>query len=185
MPDLHVVGETDGERDLWPIVDASAPDVVIAEIDLREGSAFTIARELRRRGLHTKLMVLAHAQAHETVARAFACGALGFARKDDTFVEVIAGLRQVLRGERHLSSRVSPSLLEQHDVGAFDSLSPRELEIFDLVVRGRSTKEIAGELHIAIKTVETHRTKINRKLRTHSPADLVRVAVRHGRALAG
>ncbi len=130
------------------------------------------------------------------VAHALAAGAAGYALKDQSADAVIEAIRTVARGQKYLSPRISRFGLDDElhqrgngsengngKVGAggpVDALSPREREVFDLLVRGLSNDAVATRLCISVKTVETHRAHILKKLTLHSIADLVRFAARNG-----
>jgi DNA-binding NarL/FixJ family response regulator len=127
------------------------------------------------------LMISGHAVS-DYVARAFAAGALGFVLKSQPKREIVDAIRRVAAGERYLSPQI-PLPSGDAAVGGFEQLTRREHEIFDLTVRGRNNRTIAALLYISVKTVETHRTRIYRKLGAHSVGELVRIAARNGMAL--
>jgi two-component system response regulator NreC len=113
------------------------------------------------------------------VAEAFKSGAEGFAIKSDGVDELLVAIRRVMSGRRYLPpSLEDPEAAEGR--GTFDELSLREREIFNLVVSGYTNQRMADELFISVKTVETHRSRINRKLRVHSTAQLIRLAALNG-----
>ena len=111
-------------------------------------------------------------------------GASGYALKSQPTDEILDAIRAVLAGERYLAPRLPRAhvddLVAAKTAGPFDKLSPREREIFDLLVRGQTNDRVAAQLHISVRTVETHRQNIMDKLRAHSIVDLVRLAARHG-----
>ncbi len=181
--DLRVVAETGCARQALARSEALAPDVAVVDISLAGQSGIEAARELRRgRPALQVLMLTMHAH-DEHVLRAFAAGATGYVLKNDPGTVIMDAIRTVGRGERFLSPLLSTSVLARRDPAArqpLELLSRREREVFDLVIQGYSTRAIARALFIAPKTVETHRTNINRKLSAHSSADLVRLAARAG-----
>ncbi len=176
--DLCVVAQADDESAACRLAEERSADVVVTEIHLTHGSGVSLARELRRRCTRVRAIVLTTVPCPEYAARSLAAGALGFALKIDRFGTVAEAIRAVHGGHGYVSPHVAT--LEHGGESPLASLSPREREVFDLVVRGFTSKEIAASLVIARKTVETHRTKINRKLGAHSPVDLLRIAHRHG-----
>ncbi|APR86916.1 Putative two-component system response regulator [Minicystis rosea] len=161
-----------------------APDVVIVDVGHGPGDRLATTREALHRCHACRVLALAGAPDEDLSTRAFAAGASGFARKDQDAAEVVAAIRAVAGGERY----VAPGTSDPRDGTArpattpacLADLSPREREVFDLVVQGRSNRGMAERLRISIKTIEAHRTSINRKLSAHSTADLVRLAARHG-----
>jgi two-component system response regulator NreC len=128
-----------------------------------------------------------HAE-EELVAQGLSAGALGYALKHQPANQVLDAIREVARGQPYLCSRISRFVVEDHlrlrrgepaTSGPCDALSPREKEVFDLLVRGFSNQLIANQLHISPKTVETHRAHVLKKLRLHSMVELIRFAALH------
>lgn len=183
QPDLEVVGEAADARQGYGVVESSRPDVVVLDLSLPGTDGIAAARELKRRAPTGKVLVLSmHAEA-ELAAQALKAGAAGYALKNQPSQTVVAAIRQVARGERYIAPEIEPYLPEKpaadDAAGPIGTLSLREREIFALLVRGFTNRAIAQELCISIKTVETHRTHIHRKLNVHSVAELVRFAARH------
>jgi two-component system response regulator NreC len=122
------------------------------------------------------------------VSRAFAAGVSGYAVKTQAPEEILDAIRTVARGETYLAPKFSHLFAHQSDTrrapvvsnSPLEELSRREREIFDLIVRGFTNEGMAGTLSISVKTVETHRSHINRKLRVHSTGELIRLAALHG-----
>jgi DNA-binding NarL/FixJ family response regulator len=127
------------------------------------------------------VLVLTMHRTPDHVVRAFAAGASGYALKEQDALEVIDAIRAVAAGRRYLAPAIRPGVLEGADHQShLEELTVREREVFDLILQSRSNRDIAGYLCISVKTVETHRAAINRKLGAHSTADLVRIAARLG-----
>jgi DNA-binding NarL/FixJ family response regulator len=189
---ISVVGEASTARDVYPLVEREKPDLVVADLMLKDTDGVSVAREMARRGLSTKTLILTvHANAL-FVRDAFEAGVSGYALKEQPLAEIIAAMRMTVSGERYLSPRLGPIPLPRTRTGAgdrsayagLDQLSRREREIFCRIIEGLSSREIATSLCISLKTVETHRSHINRKLGVHSPAELIRLAALKG-LLAG
>jgi DNA-binding NarL/FixJ family response regulator len=186
--DMQVVGEASSAREGYAVVDAAGPDVILVDIALPGVDGLTATREILRRHPRGKVLVLSMYAADDYAAQALAYGATGYALKDQPAEQVIEAIRSVAQGIVYLAPRLSRPTVEElagartreGADGPLAELSTRERQIFDLVVRGFSNEGIAGELCISVKTVETHRSRINKKLNVHSSADLVRYAVRHG-----
>ena len=142
------------------------------------------AREILRADPSTKILILTMHAVHEYVLQAFASGVQGYALKDQPIEEVLAAIAAVAAGERYLAPSLPKALTEARKPGGMQSdlhgLSPREREIFDLAVRGYTNEGIGQYLGISVKTVETHRAHVNRKLGVHSAAELIRFAARRG-----
>jgi two-component system response regulator NreC len=185
-PSLEVVAEAGTAQDAWRAADEQRPDVTIMDLFLRGESGISATRELCRRQRGARVLFLTAVDNPCFVREAFAAGARGYALKEQTADEIVGAIRVVAGGLRYLPPRFDPELLgnPRQDApadGLFGQLSAREREIFDLVVAGHGNQRIASELFISIKTVETHRARINRKLGVHSGVELVRFAALHGR----
>jgi two-component system, NarL family, response regulator NreC len=183
--DLRVVGEARAARDAYLLLERSACDVVLMDQTLPGSDGVAAVRELRRRGHRQPvLMVSIHAE-HEFVVGAFAAGANGYLLKQQRQSELFEAIRAVAAGDRYLAPQLCRASIERALVAGADgdgmsALSPRERETFDLLVRGCANEDIARELFISVRTVETHRAHLLRKLELHSLTDLVRYAVRKG-----
>jgi DNA-binding NarL/FixJ family response regulator len=185
-PSLHMVAEAATAQDALRLAEQHRPDVTIMDLFLRGESGISATRELCRRQRNARVMILTAVDNPSFIREAFAAGARGYALKEQTADEIIAALRVVAGGARYLPPRFDPGLIGDgtptpEPDGLFAQLSAREREIFDLVVAGHGNQRIASELFISVKTVETHRARINRKLGVHSGVELVRYAALHGR----
>jgi DNA-binding NarL/FixJ family response regulator len=185
-PTFEVVAEAATAQEAWRLADEHRPDVTIMDLFLRGESGISATRELCRRQRGARVVMLTAVDNPSFVREAFAAGARGYALKEQTAEEIISAVRIVAGGARYLPSRFDPDLLGDGKTtpqpeGLFGQLSAREREVFDLVVAGHGNQRIASELFISVKTVETHRARINRKLGVHSGVELVRFAALHGR----
>jgi len=183
---LEVVAEAATAQDAWRSAELHRPDVTIMDLFLRGESGISATREMCRRQRGARILILTAVDNPCFVREAFAAGARGYALKEQTADEIMSAVRVVAGGMRYLPARFDPELINEakagvQDGGLFGQLSAREREIFDLVVAGHGNQRIAAELFISIKTVETHRARINRKLGVHSGVELVRFAALHGR----
>jgi DNA-binding NarL/FixJ family response regulator len=179
-PALDVVGEAADARSAYAIVESAKPDVVVADITLPGINGIAFTRELVRRGDGTRVLVLTmHARA-DMAGEALDAGARGYALKDELPDTILGAIRLVSRGERYVSPRVRGALDRVGGSGPLGELSTREREVFDLAVNGFSNEKIGRTLCISIKTVQTHRAKINQKLGVHSTGELVRFAALRG-----
>jgi DNA-binding NarL/FixJ family response regulator len=178
--DLAVVAEAGEAREIYPLIEATAPQVVVADVALPGSSGINATQEIVRRWPQCRVLVLTMYADAEHAARAFAAGATGYALKEQGAPEVLEAIRAVGAGRRYLAPAVPPEVLQGGLRSSLDELTVREREVFDLILQSRSNRDIASYLHISIKTVETHRAAINRKLGAHSTADLVRIGARLG-----
>ncbi len=190
---MDVVGEAGSARQSYAVIEAEKPDVVVADLMLKDTDGVSLARELDRQGIAARIMILTMHSNGLFVRDAFEAGAMGYALKEQPLLEVIEGIRTVARGDRYLSPRLGAIPLPRangsvagtaHRHAGLDQLSRREREIFGRIIQGLSSRDIAHTLCISLKTVETHRSHINRKLGVHSPAELIRLAALKG-LLAG
>jgi DNA-binding NarL/FixJ family response regulator len=185
--DFVVVGEASNARSALDVARTSSPDVAIVDVSLPGAGGIALARDLLRNSPRCKILMLTMHTSEPYVLEALDAGALGYAIKDQRTSEIIEAIRTVARGEIYLAPRIPGSVLERYqtgrtrdDLGPLGELSVREREVFDLVVRGFTNESVANELGISVKTVETHRARINRKLHVHSTGELVRFAALHG-----
>jgi DNA-binding NarL/FixJ family response regulator len=188
--DLSIVGEASDARQAFALAETAHPDVVVLDVSLPGMDGVAAVREISRRKPAARLMMLSMHDRDDDVARAMAAGARGYAFKSQPAAEVLDAIRAVGRGDRYLPPRVSgfvvDEIVRENGTGNGDSLgvlSKREREVFALLVRGLGNDGVARQLCISVKTVETHRARILKKLRVHSIADLVRFAARRGLAL--
>ncbi len=181
QPDLAIVVEGADARDVYPLIEAASPDVAVVDVTLRGSSGIAATQEIVRRCPSCKVLVLTMHANEDFAARAFSAGASGYALKDQDALAVLDAIRAVAAGQRYLAPGLPVRVLGgPRAAGPLADLSPREREVFDLIVQSQSNRDIAAYLCISIKTVETHRASINRKLGAHSTADLIRIAARHG-----
>jgi DNA-binding NarL/FixJ family response regulator len=187
--DFQLVGEASQAQDAYALVDHAQPDVLLLDVSLPLASGVSVAREVLRRQPHQRILALSMFADEEHVAQALEVGVLGYASKDLSAAELFSAIRSVGQGQAYLGPGISRVLLEEYmrmrrtgrgPDTPLRGLTQREREIFDLAVRGLSNQDIASQLCISKRTVETHRGRIMRKLHVHSATDLVRLAARHG-----
>jgi DNA-binding NarL/FixJ family response regulator len=164
-------------------LESTRPDVVLLDLRMPGMDGVTFTRNLTSDGNVKVLIVSAFAQQHD-VDEAWAAGAHGYVSKAAEIEQLTAGIRAVAAGERWLMPGLPlPRALNRSRKplasGPLGALSARERDVFRHVVRGQTAREIAGALGIGIKTVETHRERILKKLAVHSVIDLVRLAAQH------
>ena len=178
-PEMDIVAESDRGASAADLAVQLAPDLVVSDLQLADCSAIELAQELERTVPSARLVILASHGPGVIVHQALAAGVGGYVLKTESPTAVLTAIRRVGCGELVLPPGLSmPSPAPQKGDGQppIQLLSRRERQIFDLVVWGSSNKQISGRLGISVKTVETHRGHINRKLRLHTTADIVRLA---------
>lgn len=181
--DLEVCGEADGPETALRVVSTSKPDLAVVDLALSTGSGFGLIRDLREWHPHLPLLVLSMYDEFIYAERVLRAGASGYIMKHEVTERFIEAIRKVLSGGIYLSERMSARLLQRLAgkkpvaASAIESLSDRELEAFQLVAQGLSTREIAARLFLSIKTVETHLEHVKTKLQLESSRELFRYAI--------
>lgn len=185
-PDLMVCAQAEDAARALGSVRKAKPDLAVIDLALTGPSGLELIKDLKAR--HPQLPVLVHSMHDESLyaERCLRAGAKGYVMKQAPTERLLQGIRSVLQGEIFLSEGLTKQLLRRLASGPqaaapggnpADRLSDRELEVFELLGRGRSTKEIAAALHLSDKTIQTHREHIKEKLGLPSAVTLVRRAV--------
>jgi len=189
MPGIAVLSEAADGHEALAACDTERPDLVLMDIAMPGMSGLEALRELKNRHPATRVLMLSMLASEEHVLQALRLGASGYLLKDAAPAELELAIGAVMRGETWLSSAISRPVVDGYmeRVGAGNSgngtsqiLTPRQQEVLRLLAEGRSTKEIAFQLELSIKTIETHRAQIMERLGLHDIAGLVRYAVRTG-----
>ena len=186
--DIRVVGEASTGREAFQMLDNLKPDIVTVDVTLPDGDGILATREILRRLPNTRVLMLTMHGNHYYVSQALTAGAKGYALKEQLPTEIVDALRTVARGDVYVAPQLPQDLAasgtgSRRSNGAttpLDTLSPRERDIFDLIVRGYTNTAMAETLQLSVKTIETHRAHINKKLRVHSTGELIRLAALHG-----
>jgi DNA-binding NarL/FixJ family response regulator len=186
---VAVVGEAGTAREACDLLETTQPDLAVVDLSLKDSDGIALAHELKRRRVAARIMILTMHNNGLFVREALEAGAQGYAVKEQPLAEIVEAMRVCVRGERYVSPLVQPvpaseSAAEDGESSFLERLSRREREIATHVIRGSSSQAIATFLCISLKTVETHRAHINRKLGVHSTAELIRLAAMKG-LLAG
>src|SRR6201985_2203139 len=182
--DLMVCGEAEEAQAAMKAIAAKKPDILIADISLNGPDGLDLLKALRT--LYPDLPVLVLSMHDESIyaERALRARANGYIMKQEATEKVLIALRRILRGEVYLSDRAASRVVNHYVRGSgvpngspVSDLSDRELEVFRLIGEGRSTRQIAEQLHLSIKTVETYQAHIKDKLSLHSVRELVQHAI--------
>ena len=180
---LEVVAEAGDAREGYAAVEQTQPDLVLIDDSLPGPDGLTAAREILRRDPGRRLLMVAARVEESTVADALALGALGFLGKDQPIADLLEAVRAVADGRTYLPPSISAAAvqarLRRGRTGPLSVLSSREREVFQLLVRGYRNEQVSTHLDITRRTVETHRSRILKKLQVHSAAELIRLAARH------
>ncbi len=180
--DFEVVAELDDARSAALAAAELEVDLMVVDVKLPDRDGIALVNDLHR---SKRCLMLSMYDDADHAARALAAGARGYAIKRDPPERIVEAIRAVGGGGTWLAPSLAARLPgRRHDQAGLASLSRREREVFDLVARGKSGREIARTLFISPKTVESHRYKINRKLGVRSVAQLVRFAALNGLPLS-
>jgi two-component system response regulator NreC len=187
-PGWEVCGVAANGREAVALAAELKPDVVIADMTMPELDGVQVVRQIKRLLPKTEILVFTAHESESIVREVFAAGAKSYIRKTDVGMHLISALRSLREHKPFFTNEVSKVLFSRfldESTGKSDSVSEekpssRETEILRLLAGGESNKRVALALGISIRTVETHRAALMRKLRLNSLADLVRYAIRNG-----
>jgi DNA-binding NarL/FixJ family response regulator len=188
QPDISVIGDSANGRETVRRVVRLRPDVAVIDIAMPELNGIEAAQEISEVCPPTQIIILSMHSTSEHIFRAMQAGARGYLLKESAGIEVVNAVRAVHVGHRYLSQKISDRLIEDYVHQRQDAeaksplarLSPREREVLQLVVEGKSSAEIADTLSLSVKTVETYRTRLMHKLGISDLPGLVKFAIQHG-----
>lgn len=182
--DLELVGEAATGDELLDRLREVACDVVLLDLSMPGRSGISLVQSVCEMPGGHRTVVLSMHEGHEYVAEALKAGAVGYVTKNSTSGQLLGAIRKVSCGELFVSGSVLPSTRDPQALAFGDlphmRLTPREREVFDMLVAGRKLSCIASDLNLSIKTVSTHKSNLKIKLGAASTADLVRYALKHG-----
>ena len=183
----EVCGEGRDGREAVTGASQLKPDVFLLDIGMPNLNGLDAARQILTILPEARILILTVHDSEQVVREVLAAGARGFLLKSDTGRDLVAAVEALQHGRTFFTSRVSQMMLDgylrpynESETSAQCVLTPREREVIQLVAEGKSTKEVATALNLSVKTAETHRTNLMRKLDLHSIADLTLYAVRNG-----
>ena len=182
-PDLTVCGEAEEAPKAFEAVGTLKPDVAVVDISLKGGNGLELIKNIKASHPNLPILVLSMHDESLYAERALRAGSLGYIMKEEAAESVLVGIRKVLKGEVVLSDKMQVRLLHRLVSGSLkqgsspiDTLSDRELEVFRMIGEGRSTRQIAEELHLSVRTVEAYREYIKDKLNLKNATELVQHA---------
>ncbi|MDA8231435.1 MAG: response regulator transcription factor [Magnetospirillum sp.] len=179
--DVEIVGEAEDGVAAIDMVSRLHPDLVLMDISMPVLDGVEATRRIKRNSPSVRVLVLTVANCERRVAEALAAGADGYALKKLSHGELMAAIGSVLSGRPYLGPGLDQQAVREHlDGTAGTLLTNREQEVLRMIASGLKNKEIAEALRISLKTVETHRTKLMRKLNLHNSAELAAYAIRRG-----
>lgn len=181
--EFEVVGEAADGRQAVKLTEHHRPDVAVLDLSMPLLNGLNAAREIAKLSPDTKTIILTNYTEEQYVLDALYAGVNGYVLKTRSSADLVQAIREVSRGALYLSEGVSRDALQSfraNEAVMKEPLSARERQVLQLIAEGQSTKEIASELGISVKTVETHRRRLVAKLDIHETAGLVRYAIRRG-----
>ena len=187
QPDMEVLADTDEGRKAVDLVREISPDVVIMDVTMAGLNGIEATRLITSEFPEVKVIALSIHSQRRFIADMLSAGAAGYILKECLFDELVQAIQAVAVGGRYLSPRIADVVVDDYVKrlsttvdSPLSALTGREREVLQLVAEGKSTKEIALELHVSTKTIEANRRQIMEKLDVHSVAELTKCAVREG-----
>ena len=179
--DLMVCGETSSAVETLDNFKRMEPDIAVVDISLQGTSGLELTKALKEIQPSLPILVLSMHDESLYAERALRSGARGYVMKQESAETVLKAIRKVLSGGVYLSERLSSQILREFVDGTeaqvekfgIETLSDRELEVFELIGRGRSTRDVANRLGLSVKTIETHRAHVKQKLKIDTATELV------------
>jgi DNA-binding NarL/FixJ family response regulator len=181
--DLEVCGEAEEARAAMQAIESLRPDIVIVDLSLNGPDGMDLIKAIRARSATLPVLVLSMHDEMTYAERALRAGANGYIMKQEATTRVLTAVRRILSGDVYLSDRAASRVVQQYvrgsarDKSPIAELSDRELEVFRLIGQGHGTRQIAEELHISVKTVESYQAHIKEKLSLRSARELVQHAI--------
>lgn len=188
QPDCEVVGEAADGRRAVEMAKELRPDIVVLDISMPSLNGLEATKQILKARPPTKILILTMHESDSLIREVLDAGARGYILKTDAGRDLVAAIDALRRNKTFFTSRVAQMILDGYLKGdakpeqsdkARDRLTPRQREIVQLLAEGKSSKEVAVALGLSVKTAETHRANIMRKLDCHSVSEVVRYAIRN------
>ena len=183
-PDLSVCGEADGAHSAFHAIETLRPDLVVLDISLSGPDGLDVLKEIRMKTANLPILILSMHDESIYAERAMRAGANGYIMKQEATERVLVAIRRIMQGDVYLSDRLTNTMLQQYVHGASPAkksplvnLTDRELEVFRLIGEGHGTRQIADELHLSVKTIESYQAHIKEKLALRNARELVQHAI--------
>lgn len=184
---IEIIGEVGNATDLYKLLDTQTPDIIITDISMPDTSGIEIAKNISENYQQIKILILSMHSNEEFITKALKAGANGYLPKDTSMSELLDAINTIYKGENYFNKNISDTILKSiinnsKSTGINTrnkSLTKREKEIVKLVVDGLTNKEIADQLCISIRTVDTHKNNILQKLELKSSIELVKYAIKY------
>lgn len=187
QPNMEVVGEAENGREAFELVRELLPDIVVMDVTMPNLNGIEATRQIHSEFPETKVIALSIHSNRRFVGDMLKAGAVGYILKEGLFDELVRAIQAVASGDVYLSPRVTGVVVDDYvnrvsrtGDSLLAALTSREREVLQLVAEGKSTKQIASDLYVSVKTVEANRRQVMEKLDLHSIAELTKYAVREG-----
>lgn len=182
--DLTVCGQAEDAQQAMAAIRSAKPDVVVVDISLKEKNGIELMKDIKAQYPNMPVLVLSMHDESLYAERALRAGARGYIMKQEATEKVVTGIRTVLSGQVYVSDKMAAKMVYKLVGGGatagaspVESLSDRELEVFNLIGHGLGTRQIAEKLYLSIKTIETYRAHIKEKLNLVSAGELLQYAI--------
>jgi DNA-binding NarL/FixJ family response regulator len=182
--DLSVCGEAEGAHSAFHAIETLRPDIVVLDISLNGPDGLEVLKEIRMKSGNLPVLILSMHDESIYAERAMRAGANGYIMKQEATEKVLIAIRRILQGDVYLSDRLTTTMLQQYVRGGASAksspllnLTDRELEVFRLIGEGHGTRQIADELHLSVKTIESYQAHIKEKLALRNARELVQHAI--------
>ena len=175
LPGLEVVGEAGNASEAFAVVDSARPDLVLMDVGMKDVNGIELTAQLLARHPQLRVLMLSMYDNPEYVHRAMQAGARGYVLKDAPSQEIINAIETIVAGQTFLSGSISGRQTRAQTPRPV--LSLRECEILACLAKGQASKQVAQELGLSVRTVETHRQNIKRKLNLEGQGELIKYAV--------
>jgi two-component system response regulator NreC len=184
---MIVIGEAENGRQAVRLASDLSPDVIVMDINMPELNGIEATRQIIAESPETKIIALSMYSDKRYVVGMLKAGVSGYLLKNCAFDELVSAISAVVANQNYMSQKIADtvmkdyaSILESSDSSPASTLTAREREVLQLIAEGLKTKDIATRIHVSVKTVETHRQQVMRKLNAKSVAELTKIALREG-----
>ncbi|MEL7022494.1 MAG: response regulator transcription factor [Pseudomonadota bacterium] len=173
--DVEIVGQGANGAEAVLIAEQEQPDIMLMDVAMPDINGIDATQTIREIAPNVRVIAVTMHAERSFITGMLGAGAMGYIRKESAFEEISTAIEEVIEGRVHLGAGIE-EIASDH--GRSDSLSARETEVLTMIAEGKKTREIAAELFLSEKTVETHRRQISRKLKISSVAELTKYAIR-------
>ena len=187
QPEMEIIGEATDGREALQLVEKNTPDLILMDVTMPNLNGIEATRKIKAKKPSIEIIALSLHSDRRYVLGMIDAGASGYLLKECAFEELVRAINTVMSKKKYLSPGISDILIDEYvkktttdKPTIYSKLTPREREILQLIAEGKNTKEIARYLFISVKTVETHRRHIKKKLKVESVAELTKIAIREG-----